>query len=124
MAINWRAAKQGRACPPIYYPGTFSRNDATLIAFDKARSAENINIKLRNEGGLVVEGTVRDEAGRPVPQAFVVADRPDMLFDFDTAYTDEQGHYQIQGLGNGEFLLHVDAVQRGLVQSAPQDYPG
>jgi hypothetical protein len=116
MAINWQAAKQGRDFPPIYYPGTFSRNDAKLIAFDKARSVEDINIKLRKEGGLAVEGIVRDEAGKPVPEAFVVVDRPDMLFDFATAYTDEQGHYQIPGLGSGDFAIHVDAVHRGLVR--------
>ena len=40
-----------------------------------------------------------------------------MLFDFITAYTDEQGHYQIQGLGDGEFLVHVDAVHRGFVRT-------
>ena len=60
---------------------------------------------------------MRDAAGKPVPEAFVVVHRRDMLFDFVTAYTDAQGHYQIQGLGDGEFLVHVDAVHRGLVRT-------
>ena len=64
----------------------------------------------------MLEGTVLDEAGKPVPEAFVVVHRRDMLFDFVTAYTDEQGHYQIQGLGDGEFTVHVDAVHRGFVR--------
>ena len=117
MAINWRAAREGNAYPPIYYPSTFSRSDAKLITFDKERSVDNINITLKKEGGLVLEGTVRDEAGKPVPEAFVVVDRRDMLFDFVTAYTDDEGRYQIQGLGDGEFMVHVDAVHRGFVRT-------
>ena len=117
MAINWRAAKEGNALPPIYYPGTFSRSDAKQITFDKSRSIEHVDIRLRKEGGLILAGTVRDEAGKPVPEAFVVVHRRDMLDDFVTAYTDAQGHYQIQGLGDGEFLVHVDAVHRGLVRT-------
>ncbi len=116
MAINWRAAREGNAYPPIYYPGTFSRSEAKQITFDKEQRIDNINITLQKEGGLILEGTVRDEAGKPVPEAFVVVHRRDMLFDFVTAYTDEQGHYQIQGLGDGEFLVHVDAVHRGFVR--------
>jgi beta-lactamase regulating signal transducer with metallopeptidase domain len=117
MAINWQAAGEGSALPPIYYPGTFFRNDAKLITFDKARSVGDINITLRKEGGLILEGTVRDDTGKPVPEAFVVVHRRDMLFDFVTAYTDNQGHYQIQGLGDGHFQAHVDAMHRGLVRT-------
>ena len=72
---------------------------------------------MRKEGGLVLEGTIRDEAGKPVPEAFVVVHRRDMGEDFVTAYSDAQGHYQIQGLGDGEFVVHVDAVHRGLVRT-------
>ncbi len=117
MVIDWQAAKKGNAHPPIYYPGTFSRSDAKQITFGEKRSVDNINITLQKEGGLILEGTVLDDAGKPVPEAFVVVHRRDMLFDFVTAYTDEKGHYQIQGLGDGEFLVHVDAVHRGLVRT-------
>ena len=122
MAIDWREAAEGDAPPPIYYPSTFFRSDAKLITFDKTRSVNDVNITLRKEGGLIFEGTVRDDAGNAVPDAFVVIHHRDMLFDFATAYTDQQGHYQIQGLGDGEFTVHVDAVQRGLVRTrAPID---
>jgi hypothetical protein len=117
MAINWHAAQQGDASPPVYYPGTFSRSDAKQVTFDKMRSVEHIDITLRKQGGLVLEGTVRDRSGKPVPEAFVVVHRRDMLFDFVTDYTDKQGHYRIQGLGDGEFLVHVDAMHRGLVRT-------
>jgi hypothetical protein len=40
-----------------------------------------------------------------------------MRFDFNTAYTDAEGHYQIKGLGAGEFLIHVDAAHRGFVRT-------
>ena len=117
MAINWRAAKQGDSYPPIYYPGTFSRNDAEQITFDDQWDVKNIDIQLQKTGGVVLEGTVTDQTGQPVPEAFVVAHHRDMLFDFATAYTDQQGHYQIQGLADGKFLVHVDAVHRGLVRT-------
>ena len=117
MAINWRAAREGNALPPIYYPHTFSRSDAKLVTFDKSSHVENVDILRLKEGGLIMKGTVRDEAGKPVPEAFVVVHHRDMLFDFATAYTNEQGHYQIGGLGDGQFLVHVDAVHRGFVRT-------
>ncbi len=117
MAINWPAAKEGNAYPPIYYPGTFSRSDAKLITFDKQQRVDNIDIRLQRAGGLVLQGTVLDEAGKPVSGAFVVAHRRDMYFDVVTAYSDEQGRYQIHGLGDGEFLVHVDAAHRGFVRT-------
>jgi len=117
MAINWRAAKEGNAHPPIYYPGTFSRNDAKLIRFDEKQECENIDIRLRRKGGLILRGTVTDDTGKPVPEAFVVVHRRDMLFDFVTDYTDKKGSYRIQGLGDGDFLVHVDAAHRELVRT-------
>jgi hypothetical protein len=116
MAIDWRAARKGNAPPPIYYPGVFSRSDAKQITFDKSPKAEGIDITIRKNGGLVLEGTVRDKEGKPVPEAFVVAHHRDLLFDFNTADTDEQGHYRIEGMGDGEVLVHVDAVHRGLAR--------
>jgi len=116
MAINWQAAKEGNASPPVYAPGVFSRSDATWITFDEKPNVDNVDITLKKEGGLILKGTVLDEAGEAVPEAFVVVHRPDMCFDFVTAYTDERGHYQIQGLGDGEFSVHVDAVHRGFVR--------
>ena len=117
MAINWRAAREGTAWPPIYYPSTFSRSEAKQVTFDKSPHVDDADITLRKEGGLVLEGTVRDEAGKPIPEAFVVAHRRDMLFDFDTAYTDAEGHYQLTGLGPGRLLVHVNAVHRGFVRT-------
>jgi len=116
MALNHAAAIEGHAYPPIYYPGTLFRSEAQRITFDKRQHFDNINITLHKEGGLVLEGSVLDEAGKPVPEAFVVAYRRDMRSDFVTAYTDPQGHYAIRGVGDGPFRVHVDAVQRGLVR--------
>jgi hypothetical protein len=40
-----------------------------------------------------------------------------MLFDRVTTYSDAQGRYKIQGLGDGEVLVHVDAIHRGFVRT-------
>jgi hypothetical protein len=101
----------------LYYPGTFSRDEATLIKFDKEKEIKNIDIKLKKDGGIILAGTVTDEEGKPVSQAFVVVHHSDMLFDFSTAYTDENGHYKIDALGPGNFLAHVDAVHKGYVRT-------
>ena len=120
MAHNPTAAREGETYPPVYYPSTFFRDDAKRITFDGKKRVDNVNITLKKEGGLVLEGTVRDETGRPVPEAFVVACRQDMVYDFVTAYTDKQGKYRIEGLGNGDFLAHVDATHRDFVKKSVQ----
>ena len=121
-SMSWQSTgkpqeNRGDARPPIYYPGTFSRSNAKQFSFDKSTNVDGVNITLRKEGGLALEGTIRDEAGKPIPEAFVVVHRLDMLFDFNTAYSDAQGHYRIQGMGTGQFLVHVDAVHRGFVRT-------
>lgn len=117
MARNWRAEKEGNGYPPIYAPSAFFRGEARLVTFDKSRSVEGVNITLRKTGGLALEGIVRDEKGTPIPETLVVVHHRDMLFDRVTTYSDAQGRYQLQGLGDGEVLVHVDAIHRGFVRT-------
>ena len=125
MVINWREAQTGTIYPPIYYPSSFSRDEAKQITFDSTSHVENVDITMKKEGGLVLEGKVVDEKGTPVPEAFVVAHDREMLFDFVTAYTDEQGKYRLHGLGKGELLVHIDAAHRGLARTRmPVDLDG
>ena len=107
--------KQGDGAPLVYYPSTYCRDDARLVHFDQGRSVENIDITLRNDRGLKLAGTVRDEAGDPIPEAFVVIHHRDMSLDVITTYSDKQGRYELSGLCEGEFLMHVDAAHRGFV---------
>jgi beta-lactamase regulating signal transducer with metallopeptidase domain len=116
QAIMWQEAIQGDSHSPVYYPGVSCRSDAKPVTFEENRHAENIDIPLKTEDGITLEGTVYDEAGKPVPEAFIVVHHRDMLFDFVAGYTDEQGHYRIQGLSDGELLVHIDAVHRGVVR--------
>ncbi|MEN6452565.1 MAG: M56 family metallopeptidase, partial [Thermoguttaceae bacterium] len=117
MVANRRAETEGDGYSPIYSPSTFFRDEAKLVTFDASHRADGVDITLRKTGGLVLEGTVRDESGHPVPETFVVVHHRDMLFDRVSAYTDARGHYAVRGLGDGEVLVHVDAVHRGFVKT-------
>ena len=104
--------------PPCFYPGTFSRSKATLIRPKDKEIIENVNIRLKRTGGLVLKGIVTDEStGAPVPEALVSTFHHDMPFDFFCGYTDKQGRYRIEGLGEGTFIVHVDAVYKGLIKT-------
>jgi len=117
MVIDWRAQDKDDPYPPCYYPGTVDRNKATMVSFDNASVAENIDIRLQKRGEYALEGTIADEStGSPIAKALVVVHHVDMLFDRVTAYTDAQGHYRIDSLAPGEFLVHIDAKPFGFVR--------
>ncbi len=116
MVTNWRAAREGTPVPSVYYPSTFSRSKAKLVLCGENRFSEGIDITLKTEGGLTLEGTVANEDGAPVPEALVLVHPSDMFFGYQTTYTDERGKYRVGGLGDGEFLVHVDGAHRGYVR--------
>jgi len=117
MALDFRSEDKDEYYPPCYYPGTVDRNKAKMISFTKAGAAENVDIRLQTRGEYALEGTITDEStGSPIEKALVVIHHTDMLFDQVTAYTDAQGHYRIESLGPGEFLVHVDAKPFGYVR--------
>jgi len=117
MAKDWRAQDKDDPYPPCYYPGTVDRNKATMVSFDNASVAENVDIRLQKHGEYTLEGTITDEStGSPIAKALVVVHHVDMLFDRVMAYTDVQGHYRIDSLAPGEFLVHVDAKPFGFVR--------
>jgi protocatechuate 3,4-dioxygenase beta subunit len=104
--------------PPRFYPGTFSRAQAKLITSEDKEIVENVDIPMKRTGGLVLEGVVIDDsAGTPVSEALVSIFHHDMTFDLSCGYTDKQGRYRIEGLGEGRFMVHVDAVHKGLIKT-------
>lgn len=116
MVTDERASEDDHF-PPVYYPSTFSRSKANQIVFGDNRSIEDMDITLRTEGGLTLEGKVVGQDGNPVPEALVLVHRSDMRAGSVTTYTDERGRYRMQGLGDGEFRVHVDAAHRGYVRT-------
>jgi len=106
--------------PPVYAPGTFSRDEAQRVMFDKngETDVKGVDIKLRKTGGLVLEGVVSSrDRGEPIPKTLVVVAHQDMAFDRATTYTDAQGHYRLECLGAGEFQLLADATPQGFVRT-------
>jgi hypothetical protein len=117
MAIDFGAWKHDGAYPPCYYPGVFSRAAAQLIRFGSDREVTGIDIHLRKTGGLVLQGQVTDKTtGKPIPDAMVVVLHNDMLFDRVLGYTGKDGTYRIEGLGEGDCNVNVDATPAGFVR--------
>jgi hypothetical protein len=104
--------------PPRYYPGTFSRDEAKKIFFDKKKSWEGIDIHLARKGGLVLHGNVTDAAsGQPIANALVVVQYADTMLERIASYTDARGRYRVEGLGPGPLLIHADARPQGFVRT-------
>ncbi len=117
MAIDYRSENKDDYWPPCYYPGTFDRSKAQMVLLDTGKSADRVDIRLRKHGDFALEGTITDQVtGSPIEKALVVVHHTDMLFDQVTTYTDAQGHYRIDSLAPGEFLVHVDAKPSGFVK--------
>jgi len=73
-------------------------------------SRSPVEIVLEAEGtGLAISGEVRDDRGKPVPWALVVATVPgeDAARSKSTAWADEKGRFRIKGLDTGEYRLTV-----------------
>lgn len=85
-----------------YYDGAYTRTDATpvVVAADASATAD-----VTLERGGVVEGTVRDDAGRPVADALVSASRSDWSEGGAYDVTDAQGHYHLGGLRTGGYRI-------------------
>ena len=113
-----RPPVQTHPYPPRFYPGTFSRPQARLVTFGEADGVEEVDIAMADRGGLAIAGLVTDgQSGRPVGQALVTVFHYDMFFDLFYTYTDEQGRYHLEGLGEGKFIVHIDAVHQGYVKT-------
>jgi hypothetical protein len=100
MAIDLKGEEKDESYPPCYYPGTVARNEAQKVYFTEENAVVGVDIHLKKKGRFVLEGVVTDETTGDV-----------------VTYTDEQGHYRIESLGTGEFLVHVDAEPWGFVRT-------
>ena len=103
---------------PTFYPGTFSRDEATLVKFGDEAVRTGIDFRFSRKFERYLEGKVRDRAtGAPVAKALVTVSHRDMLFAVFSTYTDKMGKYVFDALGRGQFVIHVDARHQGYLKT-------
>lgn len=118
QVLDWDAPKKDNPYPPRFYPGAFSRNQAKLVEPGDRSVVDGVDIAMQRTGGLALEGRVTvHETGEAVGEALVSIFHFDMFFDLFCSYTDGQGQYRIEGLGEGTYMVHVDAVHKGFVKT-------
>jgi protocatechuate 3,4-dioxygenase beta subunit len=87
----------------------------------KVAEGEEARVDVRLERAATVEGTVRDDAGRPVPEASVLVG-PYGDFTFGMTKTREDGTYVFEDLAPGAISLRADSREAkadGVVEVAP-----
>lgn len=84
-----------------------NRDEATIVDFTPGQSQTGLNMALVR--GATISGHVQDEAGNPIPDAFVTA------FDEHRGYlgnyggTDTAGNFTLRGLTAGQYTLEFQA---------------
>jgi hypothetical protein len=60
---------------------------------------------------------VVDDKGQGISQALITVFHADMWFDLFYTCTDPNGDYRLQGLDEGKYIVHVDAMYQGYVKT-------
>ena len=87
-------------------PGSFNCNDAQSLNISAGENAANINFNLDPAGGI--SGYVKDESGQGISGIHVfVRSNACNGIQYSQANTDEQGHYLITGIPEGNAYVYV-----------------
>lgn len=103
--------------PPCFYPGTFIRSQARRVTFGDNAAVTDVDIRMPSSGGRILTGRVVDDKGKGISRALVSIFHADMWFDLFYTYTDPNGGYRLQGLDEGTYIAHVDAMYQGYVKT-------
>lgn len=92
---------------PKWYDGADSPESATPVFISPGEVKENINFYLPKAGSI--SGKVTDENENPMPYMYLFAKKinqnENFLIDLQWGWTDEEGNYKINGLGNGIYIV-------------------
>lgn len=106
--------------PPCFYPGTFIRSEAREVILGDREVVTDVDIHMPSSGGRVLTGRVVNDKGQGISKALVALFHADMWFDLFYSYTDSNGDYRLQGLDEGTYIVHVDAMYQGYVKTRKQ----
>lgn len=115
QVVDTQDHRRDSAFVPCFYPGATTRSPA--VPFGDADRLTGMDIVLRQSEGTHLTGRITDGAGHGIPEAQISLFHADMFFDLFCAYTDANGFYQLNGVGSGNYLVHVDARHRGWVKT-------
>lgn len=95
---------------PEWWNDVPSRDLAEVITIVGAETVPNIDADL--DRAAIVSGTVVDESGQPINNAFVIAvaaDDPSIPSYLDFDHTDTQGRFDLDSLPGGDVLIRVSS---------------
>jgi protocatechuate 3,4-dioxygenase beta subunit len=100
---DYRIVASAAGYATAYYDNTPNYFDATLVAVALGTDTPGIDIALAAEASI--SGTVTDEYGTPIANAYVYANSDVCCLPGGYAYTDANGQYTIGGLPAGAYRV-------------------
>ncbi len=100
----------GLSRPACFYPGTYSLHDAEWLKTSAGATLNDVLIRLPEAGGVRLRVRVSDaESGLPISGARVLVIRRDVLTDWFTGQTDEDGWFSSEFLTRGPWQITAGA---------------
>ena len=96
----------------VWYDGVVNPENATPVIVEADRETTNINFTIPESNGTIT-GVVTDEAGNPVPNAYIQVGTSSFSHPYEDmnlwgyATTDAEGSYQIAHIPDGEYYISV-----------------
>lgn len=112
--MTGQRSEWGRSRPACFHPGTYSLHDANWINASAGTTLNDVLIRLPEAGTVRLRVRISDaESWRPISGARVLVIRRDVLIDWFTGQTDEDGWFSSEYLTRGPWQITAGARDQG-----------